>query len=407
MMDFFSQAREPHGGNMPVGLTTPPGVSDDFVQAVGTRNAPALTARLDTATPVLTRPLASLSLSSPPPPRLSFSRPSSRSPQPAQRSSMPAEFAPLTPAELPGALAVPNTLLIDIRPNASYADARLPRAISLSVPSTLLKRPAFSLQKLSTMMRAASRDQFLAWRSSSNIIVYDADTSALAEGSNILGLLRKFKAEGFAGNIAWIRGGFTAVWKEARTIIVDAPLSDGSDGEDGQGLKPAIAQGGLLQARNLPMSAFQQSTTTTAARPLASAPAGPTQAGAAPPASTRVLAANPFFSNIRQNMELSQGVTERIPLLLPPHIVGRVNDIPFQWLRDIASREQDEEAEMLAMQFYKIELGEQRRLQGIMNHHSQNAFVTARDDFPYSITAGIEKGSKNRYVDRGTVPAII
>jgi hypothetical protein len=97
-----------------------------------------------------------------------------------------------------------------------------------------------------------------------------------------------------------------------------------------------------------------------------------------------------------------------------------------------------EAAETLAMQFYRVELGEQRRLQGIMNHHSRNPgdavnsgsdsggrtergepmelssdsdgtrtgkTPSARgggesggDYFPYSITAGLEKGSKNRYV---------
>ena len=58
-----------------------------------------------------------------------------------------------------------------------------------------------------------------------------------------------------------------------------------------------------------------------------------------------------------------------------------------------------EGAEVLAMQFYKIELAEQRRLMSIMEHHARE---NAEDDvsrtasFPFSITAGIEKGEKNR-----------
>jgi tyrosine-protein phosphatase 2/3 len=90
---------------------------------------------------------------------------------------------------------------------------------------------------------------------------------------------------------------------------------------------------------------------------------------------------------------------------------------------------QAEGTEALAMQFYRIELGEQRRLMGVMEHHSresgrvieeggtksnksklkrskQRSQGTGRSsrgkhgsrDFPYSITAGVEKGSKNRYV---------
>jgi hypothetical protein len=90
---------------------------------------------------------------------------------------------------------------------------------------------------------------------------------------------------------------------------------------------------------------------------------------------------------------------------------------------------QAEGSEALAMQFYRIELGEQRRLMGVMEHHSkesgrileggekkgskskskrskQRSKGTGRSsrgkhssrDFPYSITAGVEKGAKNRYV---------
>ncbi|EJD55269.1 hypothetical protein AURDEDRAFT_109663 [Auricularia subglabra TFB-10046 SS5] len=317
-------------------------------------------------------------------------------PRQAQASTSSAEFTSLAPRDLEAALAAPDTLVLDIRPNASFALARIPRALSLSVPSTLLKRPAFSLQKLSTMMRPASQERFLAWRTAANIIVYDADTSILSDGNNVLGLLRKFKAEGFTGNIAWVRGGFTAVWREARHLVAETALTDSSEGEDD--LRPGEGSG-LVRAQKLPMAAFQQATTTGASRPLMPAPSHPTDGGAAPLASHRVTATNPFYDNIRQNMELAQGITERIPLRLPPHIRSRVADLPFKWLRDIAMREQDEEAEVLAMQFYKIELGEQRRLQGIMQHHTQNAFDARANDFPYSITAAIEKGAKNRYRD--------
>ena len=100
-------------------------------------------------------------------------------------------------------------------------------------------------------------------------------------------------------------------------------------------------------------------------------------------------------------------------------------------------------ARALAMQFYKIELGEQRRLMGVMEHHSKESTTvpasvqsqsyaqvqgtisesdeerTEEEDngdrdggdrererereeeaFPFSITAGVEKGEKNRCVFR-------
>ena len=57
------------------------------------------------------------------------------------------------------------------------------------------------------------------------------------------------------------------------------------------------------------------------------------------------------------------------------------------------------------MQFYRIEVAEQRRLMGVMERHSrESGFLTNCGEsqrgmtFPYSITAGVEKGTKNRCV---------
>jgi hypothetical protein len=215
------------------------------------------------------------------------------------------------------------------------------------------------------------------------------------------------------------------------------------------------------------------------------------------------VAFNPFYDTIRQNFELSQGITQRIPLKISRNAKDRIDDLPFTWLRElgrwageddegtdgedhyggesgsgsgsgisggdhsgmssdsgedsgsghehtgahhartdrpavastvspvnnaetIPEDAQAEGSEALAMQFYRIELGEQRRLMGVMEHHSresgrvmegdekkrkskrskQRSKGTGRSsrgkhgsrDFPYSITAGVEKGAKNRQV---------
>lgn len=143
------------------------------------------------------------------------------------------------------------------------------------------------------------------------------------------------------------------------------------------------------------MNAFQQSSTTVVGQR--------TPRGHEPlldPSST--LAANPFYDNIRQNVELSQGADRgsRISLNLPPLVVARRNELPFKWLRDIVDQTYtDDVSEALAMQFYRIELGEQRRLQGVMDHHTRESREVNKNNtkFPYSITAGIEMGDKNRY----------
>jgi hypothetical protein len=149
--------------------------------------------------------------------------------------------------------------------------------------------------------------------------------------------------------------------------------------------------------------------------------------------------ANPFFDNIRQNLELSHGgITERIPLQLPDDVSRRAREMPL-FLSELVTMPSDQGAEKLANQFYEVELGEQRRLQSVMNWHAQDSGATldgrnpseawtqqvkdkeevtrmkawtlaqqtgvqspddeAEDDhyFPFSITAGVERGTKNRY----------
>jgi len=274
-------------------------------------------------------------------------------------------------------------------------------------------------------------------------LVYDADSVSVPDSSNIAGLLKKFRAEGFTGKLNWVKGGFQAVWKDARhCATTDHPSPDEDDPEG------TTTTSGPLRTKHLPKAAFSLSSTTVA--------------GGTP---SLLNAANPFFDAIRQNVELSQGITERIPLRLPRRVRRRINDLPFRWLQDIARRsalrssrssssiesssensddphesdpdsndpDVEEGAETLAMQFYRIELAEQRRLRTVMEHHAKESEVSAyaaagqpytlgeggqgivgarpfgtgaksapptplQGAFPFSITAGVEKGAKNRWV---------
>jgi hypothetical protein len=124
-------------------------------------------------------------------------------------------------------------------------------------------------------------------------------------------------------------------------------------------------------------------------------------------------AANPFFDNIRQNIELSGRGAEsgsqaggsssasRIPLILPTTVRNRVRDLPSSSLRHLAQQalsNSEATADELANQFTSIERAEQRRLMGVMSHHAKETGSSA-NDFAFGITAGFEKGGKNRLVD--------
>ncbi|GJE96824.1 tyrosine protein phosphatase domain-containing protein [Phanerochaete sordida] len=210
----------------------------------------------------------------------------------------PSAFTALSPNALQPVLGEPSILILDIRPHNVYANARLPSALSLSVPSTLLKRPLFSLDRLAQMLSPSTRARFSAWPTASKILVYDADSTTLAEGGNILGLLRKLRKEGYAGELCWVKGGFKAVWREQFDLVdQSAPVEE----EDEEGELPSQAALGapaqlhqpaanipgvemsktmsapptmagfpqsvppsmLLRTKKLPMSAFTSSTTTS------------------------------------------------------------------------------------------------------------------------------------------------
>ncbi|KAF7310464.1 hypothetical protein HMN09_00588800 [Mycena chlorophos] len=415
--------------------------------------------------------------------------------------SSPSSFTPVLPQSLASWLDDPHTLVVDIRPHAAYASARMSRAISLSVPSTLLKRPLFSLQRLSAMLPSASaRAHFSAWRSASRIVVYDADSTTVGETSNINGLLRKFRAEAPDSNmtLAWVVGGFQAIWITRRDLVdTTAPTTEteteDDDTEESDGIH---ARQRILRAHHLPRAAFSMSSTTQAPHPAQAPflhnhrlPNGPAAVPQERSDAPETSAFNPFFDSVRQNTELAQGITERIPLRLPRRVRRRISELPFDWLRQIAgkaapitppmdpdalsssgdessdssisnvhrfrysspapspvlvgsppsalsslhafspppsssaasatqSTNVDEGTEALAMQFYRIELAEQRRLMNVLEHHARESGETVAvpskvvkpfpredgsrkgnlaDNHPFSITAGVEKGSKNRY----------
>ena len=291
---------------------------------------------------------------------------------------------------------------------------------------------------------ASARNRFSAWRSSSRILVYDADSQSISDTSNINGLLRKFKSDGFHGELVWLKGGFQAVWKDRREIVDVNPPDPDADNDDDDDEHDRTSSQNVLRTRHLPMAAFSLSSTMIHNSPFSAKQRQQHRPSSHSTSSSSTFhASNPFFDAIRQNVELSHGVTERIPLQLPKRVRRRINDLPFHWLQGIARRSSktpsrakpvsdtsttsdsdsaddvesasqadiEEAQEALAMQFHKIELAEQKRLMSIMEHHSKESGQLAGTSsvqnqkqpqtrslpFPFSITAGVEKGAKNRY----------
>ena len=260
--------------------------------------------------------------------------------------------------------SIDEVLVLDLRVSTQYAKARITGALSLCIPTTLLKRASFNVQKLAeTFKDDEQRDKFERWRSSKHIIVYDANSSQMKDATTCVNTLKKFTSEGWSGGTFIIRGGFQEFAEKFPAWITHQSFGSPTSGTAALNLNsdlPAVAPviGGC------PMPATQN-------------------------------AANPFFGNIRQNMDLIGGVGQ-MPVKQPAGMTQSVEDDLPQWLQ-AASEEQDK-GKTVAERFLQIEKREQKRMQKALSGEVvYDAPSSSGGKGQHIQIAGIEKGSKNRY----------
>jgi rhodanese-related sulfurtransferase len=126
---------------------------------------------------------------------------------------------PLAASSLKPILSNPGTLVLDLRPPSSYQASHLPQSHSLPIPSTLLRRPAFTIEKLTAMLSATSMEAVSQWRSKSDIVLIDQDSSFVPDGSVLDGLAGKFAREGYNGHLWFVKGGHGAVRSSGAGLI--------------------------------------------------------------------------------------------------------------------------------------------------------------------------------------------
>ncbi|KAL6864475.1 hypothetical protein J3F83DRAFT_761831 [Trichoderma novae-zelandiae] len=251
-----------------------------------------------------------------------------------------------------------SLLLLDIRSSNNYALSRIKGALNLCIPTTLLKRATYNTEKLhQTFQNGPARDKFAAWRGVDRIVVYDSRSSDKRDTVAAQNMIKKFTNEGYTGETGILRGGFQG-FLTAFPHLVDSSSTTSTD-SDGGGAFPG-AMGGLA----------------------------PVIGGVMLPTSK-----NPFFSNIRQNMDLADGVGQ-LDVAWPHGLEPAV--LPM-WLRDAAA--QPDHGKRVSDRFLRIELEEKTRM--------QNAYAAFNEGNPAHNPAfngrvqlsGVEKGGKNRYKD--------
>lgn len=257
-----------------------------------------------------------------------------------------------------------KVIVLDLRVSPQYTASRVRGALNLCIPTTLLKRPAFTVQKLAdTFTSDADKTKFNRWRTAAYLVVYDSSSTQPKEAIMPFTVLKKFNTEGWKGAGYVIKGGFAGIQKLAPQLVDSASKS------------------------NMHPSGPLNPTTKDGQPQL------PVAGGCQMPATKN--AANPFFGNIRQNMDLLDGVGQ-IPLKKPAGTSDSEEKRLPKWLRRAASS--SNEGKDVSDKFLNIEKREQRTMQKALSGKVHYGSTPGLEKSSAEIqVAGIEKGSKNRY----------
>ena len=220
-----------------------------------------------------------------------------------------------------------EVLILDLRVSTQYARSCIRAALNLCVPTTLLKRPSYNVGRLTdTFKNDAQKTQFDKWETCNYIVVYDANTSQIKDAANCLNVLKKFTNEGWIGNAYIVRGGFAEFSSKFPDWIDqgDEAVSNTSTGKPTLNLQ-------LGDKKIVPVI------------------------GGCPMPMTK-SAANPFFGNIRQNMDLIGGVGQ-MDVRYPAAMTAQQKSVIPAWLKRAASA--SDEGKGVSDKFLNIEKGEQ------------------------------------------------
>lgn len=113
----------------------------------------------------------------------------------------------ISPDALYDILSTNGLLLLDVRSFVQYSHSHIQTAVGVSVPNTILRRPTFTLEKLSeAIVKDDSKHRLQNWPKADSIVLYDQNSLVVQEASTIYYLLQKFQRQGFKGHLSFLQG---------------------------------------------------------------------------------------------------------------------------------------------------------------------------------------------------------
>lgn len=259
-----------------------------------------------------------------------------------------------------------DLILLDLRPFTHFAHANIKGSLNLCIPTTLLKRRSFDMQKVeNTFTDDDAKRNFSRWRHCHYIIAYDAATTDPKDTGPLLNVLRKFTAEGWSGQGMILQGGFKAFSGRFPSLIKQSQQDERSQATRASPKKPTSMH------ISLPAVA-------------------PVAGGCALPESSAAMI--PFFGNIRQHMDLLGGVGQ-MPLQFPEKLTESKRRLLPIWLREASNA--SDQGHGVSEKFLNLEEKEMERMKHALSYELS---ADAASSKKYRI-AGIEMGTKNRYND--------
>ncbi|KAI0997968.1 hypothetical protein K3495_g10222 [Podosphaera aphanis] len=279
---------------------------------------------------------------------------------PSKVADGPAIITPSQVREMIENLPESAFLLLDLRVFPLFSHSHIKGALNLCIPTTLLKRPSFNLQKLKdTFSNENDKVKFSKWQVAKHIVVYDS-LSDEKDAASALNTLKKFSTEGWNGSSYILQGGFEQFVRVCPNLVEHIPSE-------------------VTQASKISLSL---GTSAVNGAPVAG--------GCLLPAANIVT--NPFFSNIRQNQDLIGGVGQ-IDIKLPERLNSASLKFLPRWL--VSAVEAHDHGKQVSNKYLRLEQEELATMTKALSSGVSNRSANANSSIIK--LAGIEKGEKNRY----------